>query len=165
MTVRRTAMQRSQRQLRISAPVALDKRRAQLGYDALLESEQQFQLPISGVASTIGAWATIEVVFDLEFFDAPEQRNSSLAVPLFTYGAFIDPTTTGDALNPTGAVMVTACVQEWNIDTRGAYIGATIAVGTSAMGGADVTFTGYLHLAFQGYGAPAENVEALDVGI
>ncbi len=159
--MRRGAINRAHRQAVISSPIALDKRRAALGYDALAESEQQFQLPISGTAQASLAWATAEVIFDVEFFDAPEQRDSVLAVPLFTFGAFIE-TTVGSSENPTGAVMVTACVQEWNVDDRGAYIGATVAVGV--MASVARAYSGYVHLAFQGYGAPTENVPQLDVG-
>lgn len=162
MTVRRHAMQRAQNDMRLSGPIALDKRRAMLGYDALQEIEQQFQLPISGTTSGVIAFSSIDLVFDVDFFDAPEQRDSSLAVPHFTYGAFIDPTDQID--NPTGAVLITACVSSWVSDDRGAITGATVTVGSCMPGGAAFDFTGYVHLTFQGYGALAENVATLDVG-
>jgi hypothetical protein len=98
----------------------------------------------------------VEVEFDVDFFDAPEQRDSSLRDPQFTFGAFFEPAPDP----PAGAMMVSACVQEWNRDSRGAITGATIAVGVIG----DGAYEGYLHATFQGYGAIRENTPELDVG-
>lgn len=165
MSVRRSAMARAQRQVRISSPVALDKRREQLGYDALSEIEQQFQLPISGLATGLMSFTSTTVDFDVEFFDAPEQRDSSLAFPHFTYGTFID-IGLGQPTSPRGAVLVTAVVQDWVTDVRGAFTGAQLDIGACLPGlvNGSIRYTGYIHLTFQGYGALKENIPELDVG-
>lgn len=163
MTVRRHALDRAARGIRISSPIASERRKAMLAVDELAEREQQFQLPISGHADEAAAFAVVELVFDTEFFDAPEMRDSSLRYPQFWYGFFIDPTDQGEA-NPTGAVIGTACVSEWVQDTRGAFTGAKVTVGACVPGGGGWDYTGYVHLSFQGFGAPAENAPDLDVG-
>ncbi len=163
MSIKRGALGRSQR-LQLAVPLDLEKRRALLGYDMLQEQEQQFQLPIAGTAAAAISFASVDLLFAVDFFDAPEQRDSPLSVPQFTFGAFIAPTVQPD--NPTGAVLVTACVSEWTLDDRGAIVGATVTVGTCVPGAADeFPFEGYVHLTFQGYGAPSENEAVLDVGV
>ncbi len=163
MSVARHSLDRASRGIRISAPLALDKRRAMLGYDALAETEQQFQLPLAGTATANMSFGTADLEFSVDFFDAPEQRDSPLSEPQFTFGAFIDPTEQTD--NPTGAVLVCACVSEWVRDTRGAITGAKVTIGTCVPGAlGQFDFTGTVHLTFQGYGAPTENEAVLDVG-
>lgn len=139
----------------VSAPIALDKRRAMLNYDALQEIEQQFHVVIAGTAGSAAGYGTIALDFEVDFFDAPEQRDSSLFVPHFTFGAFIEG----------ASLMVSASVRSWDIDSRGAIVGAEVAVGVCNPGvGTPVAYSGYIHLTFQGYGALIENDAALDVG-
>lgn len=156
MTIRRHAIHRAQREVRISSPLALDARRKALGYDALQEIEHQFQVPISGVAGGTAGYAATTLEFDVDFFDAPEQRDSSLSVPHFSFGAYV-----------TGAdVMVSCCVTAWNIDDRGAIVGADVSIGVCSPGRTtSLAYEGYVHLTFQGYGALSENIETLDVGV
>lgn len=157
MTLRDNAGHRAARQVTISEPIAVEKRREELGYDALGEIEQQFHCPFSGAAGTEVAVSTVTVEFEVEFFDAPEQRNSSLSKPHMTFGAFIEPG--GES------AMFSASVNEWVMDEeRGAFIGAVVSVVVCAPGTSGVAFTGSLHLTFQGFGAPSENVPELDVG-
>lgn len=155
MSPRRQAMAHFQRGIRMSGPIALERRRAMLGYDALQEIEHQFQVPIEGMSGSVAAYTTAELAFDVDFFDAPEQRDSPFSVPHFTFGAVVD-----------GAdVMVSASVKSWRIDGRGAIVGATVTIGVSSPGTTTQTaYAGYVHLTFQGYGALSENVETLDVG-
>lgn len=161
--MKRQALSHVQRGMVISAPIATERRRAMLAYDELAERELQFQLPISGTVESIAAFGTVDLVFDVEFFDAPEQRDSPLRYPQFTFGAFIDPTDQGVG-NPTGAVMVTACVSEWVSDARGAFTGAKVTVCACLPGGGGFAYSGFVHLTFQGYGAPTENDAFLDTG-
>ena len=155
MSVARHSLERANRGVRISAPLALDKRRAMLGYDQLQEIEHQFQIPISGNSGNVVAFATTSLTFDVDFFDAPEQRDSALSVPHFTFGAYIE-----------GAdIMVSAHVKAWNIDERGAIVGADVTIGVCSPGlTSSVAYEGYVHLTFQGYGAVSENADILDVG-
>jgi hypothetical protein len=154
------ALERSIRRMSYGSVLDLTKRRAQLGYDQLAELDHQFQLPMSGTASTASAYTSLEVAFDVEFFHAPEQRDSALTVPHFTYGvvcAVTEQTTT-----PTGVsvgIMASAYVSEWREDPeRQAITGAVITVGVNnGYSNIVVEFNGYLHATFQGYGAVAEN--------
>lgn len=163
MSVRRHALTRGQREVVVAAPIAAERRRAMLAADALDERELQFQLPISGTVEATPAFGTVDLTFDIEFFDAPEMRDSPLRYPQFSFGYFIDPTDQ-DESNPTGAVMLTACVSEWVIDPRGAFTGAKVTVCVCVPGGGGFPYSGFVHLTFQGYGAPVENSSDLDVG-
>ena len=110
------------------------------------ELEQQFQFAISGTAGAVPAWQEVTVEFDYAFFFAPAQRESSLEYPHFTYGSQSSP--------PVG---VHATVTEWlHNEDNGSIIGAKVAVGAS---GASVSFTGIVHLTFQGFGMLAEEDE------
>lgn len=158
MTIRRSALQRAQQDISIASPLALEKRRAMLAADSLLEVEQQFQVPISGIASKIIGFGLTTLTFDVDFFDAPEQRDSSLATPHFTYGVVA-------SFEPADGLLVTACVTEWITDARGAFTGAVVAIGASSGSDSTSQYSGHVHLRFQGYGALTENVETLDVGV
>lgn len=134
----------------------LDKMRAAVGYDQLQEIEHQFQIAIEGTATTNLTWEVFDLAFDVEFFFAPQQRDSPLTVPHFTYGASVTGETT-DTANPNGVVGVLASVIGWSQDDRTAITGSKLAVGVFCGGPSSdttVDFDGYLHLTFQGFGAP-----------
>jgi hypothetical protein len=137
MTVRTHALQRSIRALTIDGIRALDKRREMLGFDAMGEFEQQFQIELE-----------VMVAFDVDFYNAVDQRDSPYTLPHFTYGAVI----TGGA-----PALITACVRQWDIDDTDTVHGATVAVGVCNPGTEVASrFIGQLHMTFQGYGAPVE---------
>lgn len=156
MSVKVHALERSIQALTIDSIRALDKRRTMLGYDAMGEFEQQFQLEIDGSAGAIIAWHEIEITFSVDFYRAEDQRDSPYTVPHFTYGAVI----TGGT-----PALITACVRRWDIDDSDTVHGATVAVGVCNPGATAATpFVGYLHLTFQGYGAPVEGEADTDIG-
>lgn len=157
MSVRHVA-HRAQQDIRISSPLALEKRRAMLAPDSLVELEQQFQVPISGIASKIIGFGLTTLTFEVDFFDAPEQRDSSLTAPHFTYGVVA-------SFEPADGLLVTACVTEWITDARGAFTGAVVAIGASSGSESTSEYSGHVHMRFQGYGALTENIETLDVGV
>lgn len=134
----------------------LDKRRAALGYDQMQEIEHQFQIAIEGTATTNLTWSTFDLPFDVEFYFAPQQRDSPLVVPHFTYGSAVTGTTT-DVTNPDGLIGIMASIVGWAQDAREAIAGARVGVGVLCGGptvDTTVDFDGYLHLTFQGFGAP-----------
>lgn len=156
------ALERSIRELSIGGVLALDKRRNLAGYDQLQEIEHQFQIPISGKASSGAGWTKVKLAFDVAFVFAPEQRDSPLAIPHFSYGPVVSGQpplgSSADPNNPDSLVAVFCQVIDWARDgASDAIVGAVVGVGCSTLGGSDVEFTGYLHLTFQGYGAPSES--------
>jgi hypothetical protein len=158
------AINRSIRTRTIDTTRALEARRAMLGYDALGEIEQQFQLPMEGTAGDVMGWFEIRLKFDVEFYNAPDSRMSPYTLPHFTYGYVITTPT---------PVLVAACVREWTLDDIDTVSGAKVAIGTCNPGLSQtpdtapvvaVPFAGYMHLTFQGFGAPAENNSDVDIG-
>lgn len=151
---------RAVRRLTVDGAVALERRRAMLDYDRLQEITLQFQIPVSGKVDDQGAyWSTTELEFDHEFFFAPEQRDSPLTMPHFTFGSVVSGESVNGG-NEDGGVFITASVVEWVTDDREAVTGARVTVGVTAPDG-ECEYDGYLHLSFQGYGGPSES---LDVG-
>lgn len=113
--------------------------------DELGEIEQQIQVAISGTAAETIAWATIDLVFDVEFLDATDQRYSNLTAPQFLgYGA---------SLTTTDPVVVSACRMLWIRDDRDVIVGATVAIGAHNPGSTTIGFTGQVDLSFQGFGS------------
>jgi hypothetical protein len=150
---------------------SLEERRSAEGYDALQEIETQYQVPIWGIATARPAWSTFTLAFDVQFVFAPEQRDSPLSVPHFSFGPVVSGVaspdeTNPDPDNPDSLVAVFCQVVEWGRDLAAdAVIGAVLGVGVSTLGGADVKFDGYVHLSFEGYGTIAEtDASALDLG-
>lgn len=165
------ALERSISALSTGALLALDAKRTANGYDALQELEHQFQIPIFGIASSGVGWNTFDVPFDVQFFFAPEQRDSPLAVPHFSYGPVVSgvPSPDGtdpDPNNPDCLVAVFCQVVEWSRDqTLDVIDGAMVGVGVSTVGSnTDVRFDGYVHLTFQGYGNVVEADAYGDIG-
>lgn len=156
MSVKVHALNRSIQALTIDTIRALDKRREMLGFDAMGEFEQQFQLEIDGEAGAIIAWFDVDVRFDIDFYRAEDQRDSPYTVPHFWYGAVITTET---------PALISACVRAWDIDDSDTVHGARVAIGVCNPGATVATpFSGYVHLTFQGYGAPVEGEVDMDIG-
>lgn len=160
------ALERSIRELSTGGVLNLDARRAAAGYDQLQEIEAQIQIPIWGIAAAGAGWSKFEVAFDVQFMFAPEQRDSPLVTPHFSYGPVVSGVPypvelTPDPNNPDNLVAVTCQIVEWGVDLAvGAIVGAVVGIGTSTLSGGSVKFNGYLHLTFQGYGSPLENTQS-----
>lgn len=119
------------------------------GDNALQESWQQYQVPISGFAGSVINWTRVSLDFAMEFHDATSQRNVPFNYPTMLQGVEIQ------TANP---VIVSACVMSWKRQKNNAIRGATIAVGAFDPTTNGVTpFKGFLHLMFEGYGAPVES--------
>lgn len=161
------AMHRSVDRLSTGGVRSLEKRRAQLADDALAETELQYQIPISGRASSVAGFSAVTINFEVEFWDAPEQRDNPLDRPHFTYGAELNliGADNSDAASQAG-LAVTAFVRDWVRDDRDAYTGAVVSVAVWSPGGGAVwDFEGLLHVRFQGWGAISEDSEiSLDAG-
>jgi hypothetical protein len=65
------AINRSIQALTIDTTRHLEARREMLGFDALGEIEQQFQLPMEGSAGEVIGWFEIKLKFDVDFYNAP----------------------------------------------------------------------------------------------
>lgn len=155
MSTSRHAVSRAVQQLAVGATVDLERRRALTGADALGEIIHQFQVPVSGTCDELPTWANVPLSFAAAFHDATGQRDSPYAEPNFTYGVMLTSAT---------PVVVCAAVMSWTRRTdHDAIIGAVVAVGVFNPDG-KTDFDGYVHLSFQGYGAPIEDHDALDVG-
>lgn len=142
--------------------VDLERRRAATGYDQLGEIEQQFQLPIEGSVIATPVWTDITIEFDVDFFEAQEQRDSPLTLPQMYVGATL--TVTDEDEDDAGGVAYSVFVIDWDDDDRAAYTGCTVRVGMWNPDGTPVSVEGLLHLTFQGYGAPRADSADLDVG-
>lgn len=146
---------RTVNELTLGGAVALDRRRDKLGLDELTEMAQQFQVAISGSASSAVAWRTVELVFDIEFMGATEQRYSNLVRPHFNCGVVLE----------SGLVIVHAHVSAWGLNDLGFYEGADVKIAVFDPDGGPTSFEGFVDLTFQGYGAPMEvQSEDLSVG-
>lgn len=111
---------------------------------SLGEIDQQFHLPVSGVATQQTSIRVIEVVFDAPFIDAYDERQSPYEDPTFTSGVYMRK---GDG------VFFAVSVRQWVVQD-GFYTGAVVAVAAYVPTGTQ-QFVGEIHLNFQGYGAPA----------
>lgn len=163
MSVRRHALLRAA-SVSSSTIRDLERRRAMLGYDALSEIEQQVQIAINGTATATLMWTTATVDFNVSFAMAPEQRDSALTMPHFTYGVYV--ASAGASDDSTLGIAVQVNVRSWvrDADTR-AVTGATVVIGAASGTEDTVEFSGYVHLSFQGFGAPTEPTPAdLDIG-
>lgn len=138
------SLQRSMVRLTVGVARSMRARERRDREMGLAEMEEQFQVEISGNATTGLVWASQELSFDCSFHYAPGQRDSELDRPQFWFGAVVSP-----------AVLVTAVVTAWTVDEdTGATIGATVAIGVMAAGPG--AYAGHVHLTFQGYGALIE---------
>lgn len=145
--------------------VARDRadREREAAHQRLQEIEEQFQRPIQGTPGSGIVWDAIELKFQTSFVNATGQRDSPHETPQMWVGAEIQ---SGQP------VMVTACVMEWKMVDGEEIVGATVAIGAWADASAPVIggpatapgappatpgpFRGFVHLTFQGYGAPAD---------
>lgn len=127
----------------------MDARKTALRETALLEREQEFQVPISGDAADVGVWSVVELTFRIEFVPAPAQRDSPYEFPTFVYGYEIE------TAEPVG---ILAYIKEWRVDDRDIIYGARVNVCCFQPGaGGQVEFRGKLHMIFSGYGSPIES--------
>lgn len=109
------------------------------------ETEQQYKVPISGIARPEMQWVESEIKFNDAFIPGTDRRDSTFTQPVFTFGYVI----------PSGVpVMVTACVRKWDQSGEGMVSGCTVAVGVINFSFDEVSFKGEVHLVFQGYAAP-----------
>lgn len=157
------ALARTMTRIARDGVVDLEKQRAAKGFDELGELEQQFQLPLDARVGTDAVVVDFAVEFDVYFFEAQEQRDSPLTVPQFHSGAVLRVTDDNDADG--GGVAYSIVVTDWVEDDRAAYIGAKLRLTLWRPPGAPaaINVEGYLHLSFQGYGAPSEDDDSPDI--
>jgi hypothetical protein len=90
-----------------------------LGFDALGEIEQQFQLPIEGSAGEVIGWFEIKLS-STSSSTTPPTAHVPYTLPHFTYGSVIESA---------APALITACVREWDIDDVDTVSGAKVAIG------------------------------------
>lgn len=123
----------------------MEAKRAEGAASKLAETDQQFQVDVSGEAAQLVEWTTIDVTFDETIYRAPAQRQNPLEEPHFTFGSTMQSET---------PVMLHATVQGWTLDSAGNFIGATVAIGAAAPAVSPTQFSARVHLTFQGYSSP-----------
>lgn len=127
----------------------MDAKQKDLEKTAMREREQEFQVGIRGVASSIAVWTEVELTFRVEFLPATGQRDSPYERPTFVYGYELE------TAEPVG---ILAYVKEWRMDDRDTVFGAKINVCCfQPGGGGESDFRGRLHMIFSGYGSPIES--------
>lgn len=167
----RGEMIRTLQSIQIGTALALSGKRSRDDELDMHDIDLAYQLPISGVATSIIGWGQIEIEFEWQFHYAPANRDSRLVWPNFTYGAYIPSSLAeGSTIVPVG---VLACVMDWMIDQdTNAIVGAVLAVGALGTGTAEdpasanpdttedstpsaaqvgTPFQGQLHVNFQGW--------------
>lgn len=127
---------------------------------------EQYQIKVSGKASDFPAWQTTALIFDQTFSVATGNRMSLLTRPQIQTGyeissAASDAPPADDGTVPPVGMYLTAGVVEWLFDDAGNIRGARVQIGAFAPGD-NVTFTGYVHIAFHGFGALTEQPDTGD---
>jgi hypothetical protein len=113
---------------------------------ALTETDQQFQVEVTGNAGPLPTWETIEVDFDETIYQAPAQRDNPLEEPHFTFGS---------SMQSDLPVILHATVREWKQDSAGNFTGAIVHIGASGSSSEQLTrFKARVHLTFQGFSSP-----------
>ena len=153
------ALARSIRQLTIGVVRDVDRRRSGREANALAEREEQFQIAVSGTATDYPLWVTAELSLATAFSIATGARDSTLQRPQVAVGFELtsvmrenddrewEPVTAG--------VLVSAVVRDYHFDAAHALDRAVVLIGATAPGD-ELRFTGFVHITFQGYGAPRE---------
>lgn len=153
MSTPQQALQRSLRSLTIGTVETIAAAEAAVAEDRLQEQNQQFQIPIAGLARQGITWVKKQIAFAVVFVPAPSQRkNSSLVNPLFTYGVEIVRGNPADDPEP----VLVSCVVEYITDDKSNITGCWLNVGLHSPTPDAVNFNGLVHLNFQGYGAIAD---------
>jgi hypothetical protein len=154
-------IQRAADALHFDAIRDIEARRARLSVDELGEIANDIQVEISGIATTTPVWADIDITFDVDLLDAPEQRDSPLSTPHVHHG-FHMHFTDADGEPVAVGVHLHAFIVKWVKDDRGVWTSAKLRVGMSVLPGDEVDEVhvhGFLHLTIHGYGAPVEDYD------
>lgn len=128
------------------------KKRHEADNYGLAETQQQYQVSVSGVAGA-GAFTDFTIKFNEIIYFAPQWRNNKMEDPQMSWGAVLD----------SGRAFFAVNVKEWLLDDKCNYTGAIISIGAQAgayggLGGVDGSpYSGTIHLTFQGLSAPVED--------
>lgn len=157
------ALNRSILKLATSAVRTKDARAA---LSAIADRAEQFQIKVSGKASDFPVWAFTDLLFDQTFSVATGNRMSSLTRPqIYTGyeldGVFSQLPPAADGTVPAVGVELSAGVRQWLLDDAGNIRGARVQVGATAPGD-NVRFSGFVHIAFHGFGHLTEQPDTGD---
>lgn len=154
------ALARSIRKLAIGVVRDVDARQAGKAANSFSEREEQYQIAISGTATDYPLWTTAVLPFETAFTIATGNRESSLQRPQVAVGFELTAVQRqNDALEwepVTAGVLVTAVVRDYAFDDAHAIKSATVLIGATAPGD-ELRFSGFVHITFQGLGAPRES--------
>lgn len=141
------SLQRSLTALTIGAVREDKAREDQRASVAMAETEEQFQIDVSGTAGPQMQWQEAALDFTQSFYALEGERDNPAREPQVWFGAVLDSVT---------PVIFSVCVMQWNQSDDDSFIGARVVVGAYAPDD-DVDFRGRVHVTFQGYGTPQDN--------
>lgn len=121
---------------------------------SMVEGEQQFQIPVAGIARAEQVWQRVDLDFDFHFYNATGQRDSPYEKPQVWHGFVFE----NRAEEPEkGPVSVSVAV-DWQdkIDGRDVISGAAVWIGVHSPTLEERPFKGYVHVTFQGLGSRVE---------
>jgi hypothetical protein len=153
------ALGRSIRRLAIGMVRDVDQRRTMKSQNTLDEREEQFQIAVSGTATDYPLWSAIDLGLDTAFSIATGNRNSTLQRPQLSFGYELTAVLRqNDALvwEPVSdGVILSAVLRDYHFDSAHTLDRATVLLCAIAPGD-ELQFTGFVHVTFQGFGAPRE---------
>lgn len=121
--------------------------------EGLAEYLQQFQVPVEGTLGGTAGWTDLSLEFDVPMLRSPPGRRVPYDKPTYAFGAWIKSGIDG---------IIVANIRKW-IQSEEAVEGALMRVGAYAPGATNETaFSAEIHMTFQGYGAPFDDISDLD---
>lgn len=143
-TARRHAAHRAVRDISEKAVKGMERRERVASAMGFFEVEQQFQIQVSGDATSTVGYSEVELDFDYRFAYAPGNRDSDLPRPQLSVAGEVE----------TGVGFFVGSVKEWKVDEEnGTVTGCTLYLGVIGEG----AYAGYAHVTFQGYGTTLED--------
>jgi hypothetical protein len=148
---------------RLAVDVVRDRERrvAGTGPMRMAEREEQFQIQVSGIATDMPGYVSAELEFETGFVIASGDRNSELQRPQVMMGYELTEVArinveAGQVTQPPAlGVILCAVIRDWKFTESLVMTGASVAV-TAIAPGDEVSFRGFVHVTFEGYGAPTE---------
>lgn len=154
MSVSHHSLQRSLQRLSLGTIRDLQKKQAQRDAVGMQEAHLQFQIPLLGTAVQGIAWKSKAIAFDFVFWPAVGQReDADFSRPQFSSGVVMESV---DKLAAPSPVIITPVI-EWTVGKAGQTVGCVVHIGIHSPTADALKFSGYLHLTFQGYGAPLDD--------
>jgi hypothetical protein len=150
---------RSIRRLAIGVVRDVETRRTGRAANTVDEREEQFQIAISGTATDYPFWQAVELPLLTAFTIATGSRDSTLQRPQASFGyelTAVQRINDENVWEPVSdGVILSAAVRDYHFDAAHAIDRVTVLLAAIAPGD-ELQFTGFVHVTFQGFGAPRE---------